>query len=174
MRHQRWHERRGERRVERAEQDAGDDARFDDDLFRNAGARVDDAHAWRCGLQPLHQGADARRQIGMPRATGRVALAVSQQLVERALGVAGGIQGQAHVRRRDAVENHRADAVAMLPQVDQRRPRAVRAAVQVDALVAKMRAHLIEIVHGDGRRVQADVGVISLQAAAQPLERGLL
>jgi hypothetical protein len=115
--------------------------------------------------------ANPQREPGLRRAARGIGLAVGEELVERALGVAGGKEGQPHVGRRHAVEDHRAYAVAVLADVDEGGTRAVGAAIQVDALVAEMGAHVVQVVHRDGRRVEPDVGFVAGQTRLQPLER---
>ena len=117
--------------------------------------------------------ADARRQLReRPLARG-VGLAVGEELVERALRVARGEQRQPHVHRRDAVEDHRADVFAVAAEVDERGARSVRPAVQVDAVVAQIRANLVQVVHGDVGRVEADVGVVARETSLQAVEARL-
>jgi hypothetical protein len=74
----------------------------------------------------------------------------------------------------DAVEDHRADAGAVLAQIDQRRACSIRSAIQIDALVAEIQKHVVEIVHRKGRRVEPDVGVVAGEAFLQSRERFLV
>ena len=64
-------------------------------------------------LETPQQGADAGRQFREGSLARGVGLAVGEQLVERALRVARGEQRQAHVHRRDAVEDHRSHVFAV-------------------------------------------------------------
>ncbi len=59
------------------------------------------------------------------------------------------VERNAHRRRRDAVEDDAAHAIRVAAQVFQRDTRAVRAAPQIDPVVAHRRAHGVEI--GDPR-----------------------
>ena len=99
--------------------------------------------------------------------------AVVEQKVERPVGVGIDIRGQAHGDRSQPVEYGRADAFPVAAHVDQAGARAVRAAVQVDRLVAERGAHIVEVVHGDRRCVVARVadGFHFRQAFAQVVER---
>ena len=60
-----------------------------------------------------------------------------------------------------------AHLVAVLAQVDEARTCAVGPAVDVDPVVAEEAADVIEIVHRDGRGVEARVGVVARQAGPQ-------
>jgi intracellular septation protein A len=173
-RQQRRNERRGERVVERAEDDGGDDPRFHDHLLGGAGPRMHESHARRIRLESGEQRANAHGQVRLCGAARCVGVAGSQQFVERPLCVACGKERQAHIGRRDAVEDHRSHTLAMPAQVDEGRPRAVGAAIQIDVLVAEMRADRIEVVHRDARRVVAHVGVVTSQAGFQPGKRLLV
>ena len=120
-----------------------------------------------CLLQPLDQRTRPRREIRILRVAGLIGAAVGEELIERALGVAREKERQPHVWRRHAVENHRPDVRFMLAQVDERGSRPIRAAVDVDLVVAEECADLVEIVHRDRRRVQTQVGVF-----AEPFQAG--
>ena len=112
----------------------------------------------------------ARRQLREGPLARRVGLAVGEELVERTLRVARGEHGQTHIHRRDAVEDHRADVFAVATEVDERGSRSVRPAVQVDAVVAQMRADLVQVVHRDVGRIETDVGVVSRETTLQAIE----
>ncbi len=121
----------------------------------------------------MQQRPDAGGQFGKRPLARRVGVAVGEQLVERALRVARGEHRQPHVHRRDAVEDHRAHVFAVTTEVDQRGARAVRTAVDVDAVVAEMLTHVVEIVHRDVRGVEAHVGVVAREASLQAVEARL-
>ena len=124
----------------------------------------------RCARQAGEQRPRARGQRRILIPARRVALAVGDELVQRALCIAGEEEGQSHVRRRHAIEDDGPHVRAVPAEVDQRCPRAVGPAVQVDRPVAEVRPHVLEIVHGDGRRVEAGIGVAARRgnAAAAP------
>ena len=111
---------------------------------------------------------------GYVAAQPRSAAQSAEQAIEGALRVPRKVERQAHVGRCHAVEHERADALAVLPQVDEPGPRPVRAAVDVDPLVAEERPDLVEVVHRDRGGVEARVGVVAGQALLQPLEADLV
>ena len=70
----------------------------------------------------------------------------------------------------DGVRDGR-DVLAVLTEVDERRTGSVRPAIEIDAVVPQKRADVIEVVHRDVRRVQANVGVVPFEAPAEPRQR---
>ena len=124
----------------------------------------------------LQVGDDARerpRQVGERIPATGVGLAVGEQPVEGAVRVDAHVRRQAHGNRGEPVEHGGPDPIGMAPHVDETGTGAVRAAQQVDRLVAERGAHLVEVVHRDRRRVVPRVGVGPdlVQALAQALQR---
>ena len=64
--------------------------------------------------------------------------------------------------------------LAVLPEVDECRASAIRPAVEVDAVVAEDRADVVQIVHRNVCRVEANVGVIAFEAPAKPASAAAL
>ncbi len=89
----------------------------------------------------------------MRRAAGGGGPARGEHAVEHRVARRPDFQRDAHVGRRDAVEHHAAHAIRMAPRVFHRRARAVRAAPEVDAVVAERGAHRVEIGDPRGGRV---------------------
>ena len=61
----------------------------------------------------------------------------------------------------------------VLPKIDERRSSAVRAAVQIDALVSEKLADIVEVVHRDVSCVETNVGVVPFETLAKSGERSL-
>ena len=116
---------------------------------------------------------DPRCHPGERLAAGRFGIAVRERLVQGVLRVASGEERQPHVGRRDTIEHDRPHVLAVLPEIDERRARAVRPAVKIDAVVPEDRANIVQIVHRDVCRVQANVGVVAIETPAKASERGL-
>ena len=87
------------------------------------------------------------------------------------LRVASREERQPHVGRRDAIQHDRSHVLAVLPKVDECRASAVRPAVKIDAVVPENRADIVQIVHRDVCGVEANVGVVPVEASAKPGER---
>ena len=77
-------------------------------------------------------------------------MAGGEQGVERGLRIGGERGRQHHVRRRHPVDHHAPHRLRKLPQVLQRRPRAVGPAHQVDLRRTQRLTHGLGVGHGDG------------------------
>ena len=83
------------------------------------------------------------------------------------LRVASREERKPHVGRRDTIQHDRSHVLAVLPEVDECRASA-RPAVEIDAVVPEDRADVVQIVHRNVCRVEANVGVVPVEAPAKP------
>ncbi len=111
-------------------------------------------------VQAVYQLLELRAQIWEALATGGVFFAVAEEQFQRALSVAGGKKREAHVRRRNTIQDDGAGVVGMLACVDDSSAGAIGTAVDVDLCIAEELAYVIQIVHGDGGCVLGDVGFV--------------
>ena len=130
--------------------------------LRLAGARIGRASTSRpVGSQPVANRVERRRQIGMGRRARRRLRARVEDRGERDFARRPDVERGSHRRRRDAVEHDAAHVVRVPAQIFLRGARAVRAAPEVDLVVAQRRAHRVEI--GDPRRRRVLRGVDALR-----------
>src|SRR5206468_9087347 len=99
------------------------------------------------GVEPGEQPGEPIAERGKAFAACWILATVSKQEFERALAVAGHVDRDAHVGGRDAIEYDRADSGRVTACIHHSRPRAVRAAIEVDPRVAKEPAYVIQVVH---------------------------
>jgi hypothetical protein len=113
----------------------------------------------RTRLERLQQGLQLGLQVRIGGAAPAVGGAVSHQQIESASGVDAHVERQLHRDRRQPVENDRAHAVRMSPQIDETRPRAIRPAPEIDRLIPERLTHVVQVVHGHWCRVEPGIGV---------------
>src|SRR5207248_5373772 len=108
------------------------------------------------------------RGIAEAAAAGRLRRAAREDIEERALSIERRLWPEGEWGRHDPVENHGAHALGEAAQVVLRDARAVRGAVEVDALVAEGGAHALEILNRDARRVPSHLGTRAEVPEAAP------
>ena len=92
-------------------------------------------------------------------------------MVERALPVAGHVERNPHVRRRNAVEHDTANRRLVLLQIHERRARAVRTAPEVDLAVSEELPNIVDVVHRNRRGVEPNVRLQLSETGAEALDR---
>ena len=151
---------------------SGEHVAGEEDPVGTAGHRVPDRDRHRRPREARQDGPQLASEMGKGRGAPGIGVAVGDHAVEGALGIPRRRQEGLHVRGGDGPEDHRPDVAGVAPEVDQGRAGPVGRPVEVDAFVAQRRAHLVEVVHGDGRGVLAQVRVRGEAVAAAPERAG--
>ncbi len=155
-----WH-------VERVMERRSEDAARNFDGRQLVGERIEHLRLARTACQPVKHGFEFFSQFGKCRATCFIGSAAVKQQIHGPLPFTRKGQRSHIVHRRDCDQNHAANVCRMALDVDLRRARPVRSAIQIDPLITKRRADIIQIVHGDGRGVEPQISLrLKLRAAS--------
>src|ERR1700735_3383789 len=129
---------------------------------------VIDVEMSRSFFQAVHDGLKLFLQIREIFIAGAVGRTSSDQLIDRVLGRLRKCERNSIVRRRDRLQSDGADVISVHPQVHESGERAVRTAENVDLVIAHRLPHVVEVIRGDGRGVQSEVGLFFKFGAASP------
>ncbi len=119
-------------------------------------------------FEALENGVEVLRQIRECDAAFRIGRTAGDDELDRALRVSRHVEPENFGGRHDSIQDYRTHALGEHTQVGESRPRTVREAVDVHALVSEGGPHLIEIGHGDARRVEPRFAGKGLEAARDP------
>ena len=125
-------------------------------------------------VEPLHRGDELRFEVGVGLGAGRLRRARREDRLERAGRGRPPLLGDLDVRRGQRVDDHAADALGVIAQLDQRQLRAVRGAVDVPFVDAQCHAQVGEVGGVLGRVVGRPVDAGRGEAIAARLDRGNL
>ena len=139
---------------------------------RRARGRVRDGDVRRTLFQPLDHGRELAARIGERRMTGCLALALSKQRVNGALRRARVRERVLEGDRRDTLDDRATDRLRVTPQIDEHRARSPGRAPQVHLLVAERGPHFIDVVDGEHRIVEAQIGPLGQRIATRANRRG--
>ena len=134
---------------------------------------VEALHAGGLALEAIERLGEHRGEVRVGLAAVRVGGALLEDDLDGALGARGVVERVDERDRRDAADDGAAHAVAVAADVLQRRPAAVGAAGDVDALIAQGGPEIVEIVHRRRGPVPAQVGPLGEGVAAGDEGRGV-
>src|SRR5262249_8980223 len=131
---------------------------------------IDQFHRDRTFGETVEDRAELLWQAGKCLPAKLVSGAVGEQKVHGVLCATRKKQRLIDVGRGHAYQHDRAQALRMLPHVNLSSEGAIRGATKVDRAVPEGGAHLVKVVHGNGRCVEPEVGdLFKLLPALDPL-----
>ena len=157
-------------RKQHADDEAAQDLGIDRDLHLLAGLRLAHLDLDRLLGEAFQQRAEFLCEVRKGVVATRLPGAGGEGLVQRLLGGPGNLEPHRHVEGDHAMQDDGADAFRMLAQVDHRRLGSIRHAVEVEPRISEPAADLVQVVHREGSRVVAQVG-LALQLLAATADR---